>query len=299
MRENVLGLTIVTPDGRILRTGSRARKSSTGLDLTRLYVGSEGTLGIITEIQLRLYPVPESILAAVCQFENIEGAIGSVVAALQSGLRLARVELLDEVQMRASIAYSKLDYGEKPTLFLEFLGSPADTTEDVRLMKEMTQEYGGGAFEFAVNLEERNRLWKARHNAYQACLAYAPGKRMMGTDTCVPISELPACLLETKQDVDQSGLTVTIAGHVGDGNFHLGILYDPDDPTEVDRAEGLAFRVSRRAIIMGGTCSGEHGIGSHKIVHMIAEHGDSVELMKAIKGALDPRGIMNPGKLYP
>ncbi len=299
MRENTLGLTVVTPDGRIIRTGSRARKSSAGLDLTRLYVGSEGTLGVITEVQLKLYGLPESIVAAVCQFETLEGAVDAVVTALQSGLRLARVELLDEVQMRACIRYSALDYAEVPTLFLEFHGTAAGTAEDVALMQAIAADHGGGGFRFAERVEERNRLWKARHGVYHAVLALAPGKKNMGTDACVPISELPACLLETKADIEQSGLLAPIVGHVGDGNFHLGILFDPDDPEETERAEALAFRTSRRAIAYGGTCSGEHGIGLHKIAHMQVEHGEGVGLMQAIKSALDPNGIMNPGKVYP
>jgi len=298
MRENVLGLTVVTPDGNIVRTGSRARKSSTGLDLTQLYVGSEGTLGIITEVQVKLHPIPESIVAAVVQFPGLESAIGAVVMALQSGIRPGRVELLDEVQMRACIAYSKLPYAESPTLFLEFVGNARSTAEDAASMQAIAQEFGGGEFRFAERIEDRNNLWKARHNAYHAVLALAPGKKAMGTDACVPISELPACLLETKADIDRTGLLAPIAGHVGDGNFHLGILYDPNDAEETERAEGLAFRVSRRAIAMGGTCSGEHGIGLHKIVHMQAQHGHGVELMRAVKGALDPNGIMNPGKIY-
>jgi len=298
MQENVLGLTIVTPDGEIVRTGSRARKSSTGLDLTQLYVGSEGTLGIITEVQVKLHPIPESIVAAVCQFPDLESAIGAVVMALQSGIKPGRVELLDEVQMRACIRYSKLAYEEKPTLFLEFVGNPRSTAEDVEAMQAIAEEHGGGAFQFAARIEERNQLWKARHNAYHAGLALAPGKRNMGTDACVPIAMLPACLLETKADIEATGLLAPIAGHVGDGNFHLGILYDPSDAEETERAEGLAFRVSRRAIAMGGTCSGEHGIGLHKIVHMEAQHGHGVELMRRIKQALDPNGIMNPGKIY-
>ncbi|MBR0753423.1 FAD-binding protein [Bradyrhizobium jicamae] len=299
MRENILGLTVVTPDGRIVRTGSRARKSSTGLDLTHLYVGSEGTLGVITEIQLKLYGLPESIVAAVCQFASLEGAVAAVVTALQSNLKLARIELLDEVQMRAAINYSKLDYAETPTLFLEFVGSPNGVREDVEMMQAISDENGGGAFQFAERPEDRNRLWKARHNSYQAVRALAPGKSNMGTDACVPISALPACLLETKADIVASALLAPIVGHVGDGNFHLGILYDPNDPDETERAEALAFRTSRRAIAMGGTCSGEHGIGLHKIVHMQTEHGEGVALMKAIKHALDPNGIMNPGKVYP
>ncbi|QOG21903.1 MULTISPECIES: FAD-binding oxidoreductase [Bradyrhizobium] len=299
MRENILGLTVVTPDGRIVRTGSRARKSSAGLDLTHLYVGSEGTLGVITEIQLKLYGLPETIVAAVCQFNSLEGAVAAVVAALQSNLRMARIELLDEVQMRAAIRYSKLDYVETPTLFLEFHGTPAGVQEEVEMMQAITADHGGGEFRFAERPEDRNRLWKARHNSYQAVMALSPGKNNMGTDACVPISALPACLLETKADIVASGLTAPIVGHVGDGNFHLGILFDPNDADETERAEALAFRTSRRAISMGGTCSGEHGVGVHKIVHMQTEHGEGVALMKAIKRALDPNGIMNPGKIYP
>ncbi|QOZ71018.1 FAD-binding oxidoreductase [Bradyrhizobium arachidis] len=299
MRENILGLTVVTPDGRIVRTGSRARKSSAGLDLTHLYVGSEGTLGVITEVQLKLYGLPETIVAAVCQFNSLEGAVAAVVAALQSNLRMARIELLDEVQMRAAIRYSKLDYVETPTLFLEFHGTPAGVQEEVEMMQAITADHGGGEFQFAERPEDRNRLWKARHNSYQAVMALSPGKNNMGTDACVPISALPACLLETKADIVASGLTAPIVGHVGDGNFHLGILFDPNDADETERTEALAFRTSRRAISMGGTCSGEHGVGVHKIVHMQTEHGEGVALMKAIKRALDPNGIMNPGKIYP
>lgn len=299
MRENILGLTVVTPEGKIIRTGSRAKKSSAGLDLTHLFVGSEGTLGVITEVQLRLYGVPESIVSAVCQFDDLDSAVNTVVAALQSGLKLARIELLDEVQMRACIRYSGLSYAEKPSLFLEFHGSATGTAEDVATMQSIASDFGGSRFEFAERLEERNRLWKARHNAYHASVALIPGKSSMSTDACVPISELANCLLETKADVAQTGLTVVIVGHVGDGNFHLGILYDPKDPIETEKAEGLSFRVARRAIAMGGTCSGEHGIGAHKIVHMREEHGDGVDLMLRIKAALDPAGIMNPGKVYP
>jgi D-lactate dehydrogenase (cytochrome) len=299
MRENILGLTVVTPDGRIVRTGSRARKSSAGLDLTHLYVGSEGTLGVITEVQLKLYGLPETIVAAVCQFTSLEGAVAAVVAALQSNLKMARIELLDDVQMRAAIRYSRLDYVETPTLFLEFHGTPAGVQEEVEMMQAITADHGGGEFQFAERPEDRNRLWKARHNSYQAVMALSPGKSNMGTDACVPISALPACLLETKADIVASGLTAPIVGHVGDGNFHLGILFDPRDAAETERAEALAFRTARRAIAMGGTCSGEHGVGLHKIVHMRTEHGEGVALMKAVKNALDPIGIMNPGKLYP
>lgn len=299
MRENILGLTIVTPEGEIVRTGSRARKSSAGLDLTHLYVGSEGTLGVITEIQLKLHGVPEQITAAVCQFPDLEQAIGAVVMALQAGLDPARIELLDAMQMRACIRYSKLDYAETPTLFLEFHGTPTVVAEEVAAMQDICGEHGGNAFAFSSNIEERNRLWKARHNSYHAVMALAAGRKIMGTDACVPISEMPACLLETAADIAETGLMAPIAGHVGDGNFHLGILYDPASLDESERAEGLAFRTARRAIAHGGTCSGEHGIGVHKIVHMETEHGEGVRLMERIKTALDPAGIMNPGKIYP
>jgi D-lactate dehydrogenase (cytochrome) len=245
MRENILGLTVVTPDGRIVRTGSRARKSSAGLDLTHLYVGSEGTLGVITEIQLKLYGLPETIVAAVCRFTSLKGAVAAVVAALQSNLKMARVELLDEVQMHAAIRYSKLDYIEMPTLFIEFHGTSAGVQEEVEMMQAITADHGGGEFQFAERPEDRNRLWKARHNSYQAVMALSPGKKNMGTDACVPISVLPACLLETKADIVASGLTAPIVGHVGDGNFHLGILFDPENPDETERAEALAFRTAR------------------------------------------------------
>jgi D-lactate dehydrogenase (cytochrome) len=282
----------------MVRTGTRARKSASGLDLTHLYVGSEGTLGVITEIQLKLYGMPEKIVAAVCQFPGLEQAVGAVVCALQSGIQFARCELLDEVQMRASILYSKLDYEEKPTLFLEFSGSDTQTSEEAQLMQTIASDFGGSAFSYAEKQEERNRLWTARHRSYQSVMALQPGRANMGTDACVPIAALPQCLLETKADVLQSGLLAPIVGHVGDGNFHLGILYDPTDTDETARAEGLAFRVARRAIAMGGTCSGEHGIGLHKRVHVEIEHGYGANLMKQIKQTLDPRGIMNPGKFY-
>jgi len=299
MRENILGLTVVTPQGEIVRTGSRARKSSAGLDLTHLYVGSEGTLGVITEVQLKLYGVPESIVAATCQFPDLAQAVGAVVSALQAGLKLARIELLDEVQVRICNAYSDLGLPETPHLFLEFVGSKAGTDEDVAFMQAIVADHQGGDFRFAERLEDRNRLWKARHNCYYACMAFAPGKKNMGTDACVPISALPQVLLETKEDARASGLITPIVGHVGDGNFHLGIMFDEANPAEVEMAEAMAFRVARRAIAAGGTCSGEHGIGIHKIAHMQAEHGPGVGLMKAIKHTLDPHGIMNPGKVYP
>ena len=297
MREAVMGLTVVTPDGRILRTGGRARKSSAGYDLTRLYVGSEGTLGIITEIQLRLHGLPEQITAAVCQFPDLSSAVNTVVAAMQMGIPMARIELLDDMQMRACIRHSRLEgYAESPTLFLEFHGSPAAVAEQVEMMQAISDEHGGSRYIHATRPEDRTRLWKARHEAYFASMGLIPGKRCMATDACVPISELAACILETRADVEQSGLVAPILGHVGDGNFHLTILFDPNDPDERARADALAERVSLRAIRMGGTCTGEHGIGFHKLDAMEAEHGEAIDLMRSIKRTLDPNNIMNPGK---
>ncbi len=300
MREVVLGLTVVTPQGEIIRTGTRARKSSAGYDLTRLYLGSEGTLGIITEVQLRLFGLPEAIVCATCQFETLEGAVATASLALQTNLKPARMELLDDVQMAACIAYSKLtDLDPRPTLFLEFHGTEAAAREQATLLTEIASECGGYGFREAETPEARAKLWKARHDGYHAVMAMAPGKRNMGTDACVPIEMLADCIAETKRDIDSTGLVAPIVGHVGDGNFHLGILFDPADAAEAEAAEGLAFRVSRRAIAMGGTCSGEHGIGLHKIVHMETEHGPALKIMHAIKDALDPKGLMNPGKILP
>ena len=300
MRENVLGLTIVTPDGRIIRTGGRARKSSAGYDLTRLYVGAEGTLGIITEIQLRLYGVPEAISAGVCQFDTLDGAVQTVIVAMQSAIPVARIEILDDVQMDACIRYSKLEgYAVKATLFFEFHGTPAGVAEQVAQMQEIAEDNGGSAFAWATQSEDRTRLWKARHAAYHAAKAMFPGKEVFATDACVPISRLADCMLETKADADATGLAAPIVGHVGDGNFHLCVLFKPDDPEQRAEAEGLVKRISLRAIAMGGTCTGEHGIGMHKLEALVAEHGEAVDLMRTIKRALDPHNIMNPGKTVP
>lgn len=300
MRENVLGLTVVTSSGDVIRTGGRARKSSSGLDLTRLYVGSEGTLGVITEIQVRLQGLPEAVLVATCQFEAFDDAVATVTTALQSGLRIARIELLDEVQMRGCIGYSKLEgFEEKPTLFMEFHGSPAGVREDGAAMQELALEFNGSHFRHAERPEDRTLLWKARHNCYHATKWLCPGKDNMGTDACVPLSEFAACITETKQDARDSGLVAPLVGHVGDGNFHLGIMHDPNDPDETARAEALAVRVAERAIRYGGTCTGEHGVGLHKRRFMEAEHGAALDVMRAIKRALDPDDIMNPGKMLP
>jgi D-lactate dehydrogenase (cytochrome) len=300
MRENVLGLTIVTADGSIVRTGGRARKSSAGYDLTRLMVGSEGTLGIITEIQLRLYGVPEAISAAVCQFPDLKSAVDTVITTMQIGVPVARIELLDDVQMDACIRYSRLEgYEAKPTLFFEFHGTEAGVAEQAETVETVAQDHGGSAFEWATKPEDRSRLWKARHNAYYAAMALAPGKQGFATDACVPISRLTDCVLDTRADIERSGLIAPIVGHVGDGNFHLVVLFDPDSAEERARAEGLARRVALRAIAMGGTCTGEHGIGVHKLDALVAEHGDAVALMRTIKRALDPDNILNPGKTVP
>ena len=300
MRENVLGLTVVTADGRIIRTGTRARKSSAGYDLTRLFVGSEGTLGIITEIQLRLYGVPEAISAAVCSFETMEGAVNTTISTIQMGIPVARIELLDEVQVDAINRYADFDYALKPTLFFEFHGTEAWVQEQAEMVKEISTEEGGSDFQWSTREQEKQKLWEARHNAYYAALALRPGSKGWPTDVCVPISRLAECILETRCDIKESGLTVPIVGHVGDGNFHLLFLIDPEsEEEELQRYQPLNDRLIERALRMGGTCTGEHGIGSGKIKYMEAEHGDSLELMRQIKQAFDPDNLMNPGKMLP
>ena len=300
MRENVLGLTVVTADGRLVRTGGRARKSSAGYDLTRLYVGSEGTLGIITEVQLRLYGLPEAISAAVCQFPDLKAAVETVIVAMQMGIPVARIEILDALQMDACIRYSKLEgFAAKPTLLFEFHGTQASVREQAEMMQAITDDHGGSAFAWATQPEDRSRLWKARHDAYYAAMALSPGKHAFSTDACVPISRLADCLLETRLELDREGVIAPIVGHVGDGNFHVLVLYDPASAAERAKAEKIASSVSMRAIAMGGTCTGEHGIGVHKLDALVAEHGDAVEVMQTIKRALDPYNIMNPGKTVP
>src|SRR5437764_3535889 len=300
MRENVLGLTVVTADGTIVHTGGRARKSSAGYDLTRLFVGSEGTLGVITEIQLRLYGIPEAVSAAVCQFPDLKSAVDTVIFAMQVGIPVARIELLDDVQMDACIRFSKLEgFAAKPTLFFEFHGTEGGVREQAESMQAIAAGHGGSAFEWATKPEERSRLWKARHNAYYAALALSPGRQAFATDACVPISRLTDCVLETRADVEATGLTAPIVGHVGDGNFHLVVLFDPNSPIEREKAETLAQKVSRRAIAMGGTCTGEHGIRMHKLDARIAGHGNAGRRQKTIERALGPRNILNPGKTVP
>ena len=297
MRDSVLGLTVVLADGRIIHTGGRARKSAAGYDLTRLFVGSEGTLGVITEITLRLHGIPEAISAAVCAFPTIEDAVNTVIQTIQSGVPVARMELLDEVQMDASNRYSKLNYAVLPTLFFEFHGSSAAVAEQADTVRDIVGEFGGSDFQWATRPEERNRLWQARHDAYYAGLALCPGSRGMATDVCVPISRLADCISETKKDLADSSLLAPLVGHVGDGNFHLNCVLDPDDSDEVARADALHERMVLRALAMGGTCTGEHGGGYGKMRFLAAEHGDAVATMRAIKLALDPDNRMNPGKV--
>ena len=299
MRQNVMGLTMVLADGRVIKTGGRARKSSAGYDLTRLFVGSEGTLGIITEVQLRLYGIPESIAAAVCSFETLAGAVDTVILTIQSGIPVARIELLDELQMKAINDYAKLDYPVKPTLFFEFHGTEAGAREQAETVGEIAAEYGGTGFRWATRQEDRTKLWQARHDAYFANLALRPGAKGWATDVCVPISRLAECILETRKDIDAAGVLAPIVGHVGDGNFHLTFLIDPEDAEEMARAEGVNERMVMRALAMGGTCTGEHGVGTGKMRFLQAEHGEALSVMRQIKQALDPDNIMNPGKILP
>ncbi|WP_421876423.1 FAD-binding oxidoreductase [Pacificispira sp.] len=298
MRENVLGLTVVMADGRIIKTGGRARKSAAGYDLTRIFVGAEGTLGIITEVQLRLYGIPESVTSAVCQYPDLESAVNTVILTIQSGIPVARIELLDEVQMAACIDYSKLEgFERKVTLFFEFHGSEASTAEQAGQVQALSDEFGGSAFRWTSQAEERTKLWEARHNAFYAACAAAPGKKGMATDACVPISKLADCILDTKRDIEDSGIYAPIVGHVGDGNYHLCLMFDPNDADELKRAKGMVERLNQRAIAYGGTCTGEHGIGYGKKHFLTAEHGDAVAVMRQLKQAFDPDNLMNPGKI--
>ena len=298
MRENVLGLTIVTAQGKIVKTGTRAKKSSAGYDLTRLFVGSEGTLGIITEITLKIYPQPEAISAAVCSFTTIANAVDTVIQAIQIGVPLARVEFVDENGVRALNRHDKLTLPEKPLLLFEFHGSEQGVKEQAELVQQIADDHGAIGFEWATRPEDRSRLWQARHNAYFALLQLRPGSRAISTDCCVPISRLTECLLETKADCDRENLIYGIVGHVGDGNFHVQMLVDPSDPTDVARAESVNERMVHRAIAMDGTCTGEHGIGLHKLDFLVHEAGEeAVDLMRTIKHALDPNNIFNPGKV--
>ena len=297
MRENVLSLTVVLADGRVIRTARRARKSAAGYDLTRLFVGSEGTLGVITEVTVRLYGIPEAISAAVCAFPTIDAAVDTVILTIQSGVPVARIELLDEAQIDAINKYSKLDHRVAPTLFFEFHGSEAGVAEQVETVKAIAAEQGGDDFRWATSLEARSKLWQARHDAYYAALALRPGSKGWPTDVCVPISRLAECIAETKRDLAQSSIPSALAGHVGDGNFHLIFMIDPQSREEIAEASRLNDRMVARALEMEGTCTGEHGIGYGKIDFLLDEHGEAISVMRSIKRALDPDDIMNPGKI--
>jgi D-lactate dehydrogenase (cytochrome) len=298
MRDNVLSLSAVMADGALLKTGNRARKSASGYDLTRLLVGSEGTLGVITELTLKLHGIPETILSAVCPFATIEGACNATIAAMQIGLPLARIELADEVQIKACNAYSHLTLGEQPTLFLEFHGTAASTREQVESFAEIARSEGGGDFRWAECPEERTKLWQARHDAYWAARGLRPGADVVTTDVCVPIFALAACVGETHADIESTGLLAPIVGHVGDGNFHIMPLFDAGSVEERRAVQGFLDRLVDRALRMDGTCSGEHGVGQGKIRYLAQEHGAGVEVMIAIKKARDPLNILNPGKIF-
>jgi D-lactate dehydrogenase (cytochrome) len=298
MRENVLALTVVLADGRVIRTSRRARKSAAGYDLTRLFVGSEGTLGVITEVTLRLYGIPEAISSAVVPFESIEGAVDTVIETIQSGVPVARIELLDEVQIDAINRYSDLDNPVAPTLFLEFHGTEAGVKEQAEMVEMLAGEHGGGEFRWTTRTEERNKLWQARHDAAYAGKALRKNAEIWATDVCVPISRLAECIAETKKDLADSFLIAPLVGHVGDGNFHLAFILDRSDPKEMEEAERLNGRLIHRALAMGGTCTGEHGVGYGKAKYLVAEHGEAVAVMRTLKQALDPEDIMNPGKMF-
>ncbi len=298
MRDAVLNLRVVTPDGRDIRTARRARKSAAGYDLTRLMIGSEGTLGIITEVTLRLHAIPEAISSAVCSFDSLQGAVDTVVQSIQIGVPLARVEILDDVQMRAVNRWSKLDYPELTTLFFEFHGSPTYVAEQVRTVEEIAGSNGGGAFRWSNLPEERSKLWKARHEAYYATVNLRPGAIGWATDVCVPISRLADCITQTKADLEKASLPATILGHVGDGNFHVIFPIDPNAPEEMAEVEALNQRLVDRALTMDGTCTGEHGIGIGKQAALVDELGEAVEMMRLIKRSIDPHDLFNPGKIF-
>ncbi len=300
MRENVLGLTVVLADGRVVTTGGRARKSSSGYDLTRLFVGSEGTLGVITEVTLRLYGRPEAVRAAVCPFASMDGAARTVIETIQLGIPVARMEIVDEAQLRVVNDYSKTNYPIAPTLFFEFQGiSDAAVEDQIRAVEAIAREHGGREFEWAASAEARATLWRARHNAYYATVATRPGARAWTTDVCVPISRLAECIRETQEDIRATSLEAPLVGHAGDGNFHLIIMVNPDDPAELATVAAFSERLVERSLRLGGTCSGEHGVGLGKQRYLAREHGAGLELMRTIKRALDPLNLMNPGKLLP
>ncbi|MER2536007.1 MAG: FAD-linked oxidase C-terminal domain-containing protein [Rhizobiaceae bacterium] len=298
MRENVLSLTAVMADGSVVKTGGRARKSSAGYDLARLLVGSEGTLGIITELTLRLAGIPQAISGGVCPFPSVAAACQATIATIQLGIPVARIELVNALQMRALKAYSRLDYPETPCLFVEFHGSEAGVAEQAESFGEIAADLGGGPFLWTSKAEERTKLWQARHDAYWASVALRPGARALSTDVCVPISRLADCIAETEADIAKMGLLAPIVGHVGDGNFHVLVLMDMENAAEIAAAEKFVARLNRRAIGMDGTCTGEHGVGQGKMGFLPGELGGGVDVMREIKRALDPKNILNPGKVF-
>ena len=298
MKDNVLALKVVRPDGELMTTSRRARKSSAGYDLTRLMVGAEGTLGIITELTLKLHGLPEATASAVCRFPSIQAACDAAITAIQTGIPIARVELLDEIQVKVCNTYSKLGLPEEPMLFLEFHGTQASVTEQSERFGDIAREYGAGSFEWSARPEDRTRLWQARHDAYWACKALRPATQAIATDVCVPISRLAECVAESQKDIAASKLIAPIVGHVGDGNFHLSLLVDMDDAAEVAHADAFMKRLIERALAMEGTCTGEHGVGQGKMKYLPKEHGEAaLEVMRGLKRSLDPAGIMNPGKI--
>lgn len=297
MRDNILSLRVALPRGEVISTGTRARKSSAGYDLTRLFAGSEGTLGVITQVTLKVYGVPEAISSAVVSFPTLDAAVATAIATLQMGIPVARIELLDEVAMKAVTSHGGLEYDVAPTLFFEFHGSHAGVAEDARNVHAIAADNGAEDFRSAVDGSERNKLWRARHDHFYASLAQRPGARAITTDVCVPISALTNCILQTRRDIDASLLYANIAGHVGDGNFHVIFLVDPDDPDEIARAEAITERLVDRALAHGGTCTGEHGIGLRKLHSLEKEAGPAIDVMRSLKATIDPQGIMNPGKV--
>ena len=297
MRENVMGLTVVLADGRVIKTGTRARKSSAGYDLTRLFVGAEGTLGIITEVQLKLHGIPEAISAGICSFQSVEACCNTTIEAIQSGIPLARIELVDDEHIKAINAYSKLSMPIAQTLFVEFHGTQAGVAEQSQRFSEIAVSHGGGVINFVTKEEDRLKLWQARHDAFWATQALKKSnEQSISTDVCVPISRLAECVVDTQKDLAASGIYGPIIGHVGDGNFHVGMFCDPSDADQIKRVKSVYGRMVERALNMGGTCTGEHGIGSGKRDYLLKEHGEAISVMRALKLALDPFNLMNPGK---
>ena len=297
MRDNVIALKVVLANGETIQTARRAKKSSAGYDLTRLFVGSEGTLGVITEVTVKLHGIPESIAGGICSFPSVEAACNATIETIQSGIPVARIELLDELQVKAANAYSKLTLPETPLLLLEFHGTEAGVAEQSQRFGAIAADHGGGAFQWTAKAEDRTKLWQARHDAYWACVGLRPGAKAFATDVCVPLSRLAECVIETQKDIAEHELIAPIVGHVGDGNFHVSPLIDMDDPAEVAAAKAFSERLVERALAMEGTCTGEHGVGQGKMKYLAAEHGPALDVMRTIKHALDPHDLMNPGKI--